>query len=253
MLKIHLFRKSTKSHRSSRTTRADGPFLITRFWAKLREPLVSVLLSFLGSWLLPPDQVQDLRGCRKARGLRILGALGRCPQGRCISFSPLSTPSLPASLSASPSSESVGRALWLPDQVLASPGDGHIPFCSHTAQRMEPQNIQVLVLGRDVCPFLEDWKVENKTRDLVGCAESPGKDGVGLVPSPLPMVEGARAPGAGWAPAAPLGLVGGLPWCCPVPVRSQRGAAVVGPMALSGLKLRGKDIGKPIEKGPRAK
>lgn len=44
-----------------------------------------------------------------------------------------------------------------------------------------------------------------------------------------------------------------MPWCCPVPVRSQRGAAVVGPMALSGLKLRGKDIGKPIEKGPRAK
>lgn len=33
------------------------------------------------------------------------------------------------------------------------------------------------------------------------------------------------------------------------------GAAVAmsGPMALSGLKLRGKDIGKPIEKGPRAK
>ena len=56
--------------------------------------------------------------------------------------------------------------------------------------------------------------------------------------------------GVQWVPAAPLGTCG---W-------GRRGAAVfcgaagsVGVTALSGLKLRGKDVGKPIEKGPRAK
>lgn len=46
-----LFRKSTKSHKSSRTTRVDGPSLITRFWAKLREPSVSALQTIVGSLL----------------------------------------------------------------------------------------------------------------------------------------------------------------------------------------------------------
>lgn len=54
--------------------------------------------------------------------------------------------------------------------------------------------------------------------------------------------------------AATLGLVGGgtVALCCFLGPRVAT-VAVSGPMALSGLKLRGKDIGKPIEKGPRAK
>lgn len=54
--------------------------------------------------------------------------------------------------------------------------------------------------------------------------------------------------------AAVSGRMGGDAVAPPRLLAPRRGAvAVSGPMALSGLKLRGKDIGKPIEKGPRAK
>lgn len=110
--------------------------------------------------------------------------------------------------------------------------------------------------------------------------------GIGFLPGVGAAPSSGRAAclllGGGWArtrQAEPSRDWGG-PWppCCPPPPAWGGGAgaqrlcgpgcclgadrwgrvalprvAVSGPMAFSGLKLRGKDIGKPIEKGPRAK
>lgn len=55
--------------------------------------------------------------------------------------------------------------------------------------------------------------------------------------------------GQGGCPLPPSGQRVGTPWSRLV----LEAAEISGPPALSGLKLRGRDIGKPIEKGPRAK
>lgn len=74
-----------------------------------------------------------------------------------------------------------------------------------------------------------------------------------LSPRLLPVEDGAGAHRVGWVLLPPWGDGWERRVLSRLSGPGVAAAAVSGPMALSGLKLRGKDIGKPIEKGPRAK
>lgn len=247
MYKIRLFRKSTKSRRSSQTTRVDGPFLITRFWAKLRELSVSVLWSSVGSPLLLPDQVQgSYRAQEGPRGCGILQTLKKLPS--VLSECRPAPPTLPFPFPLSPCFVAGQRPLacgekapWPRRGLRAAPST------------WTSQSTGALVLGGHSCPL--PWKGSR----CPDCGLSRARTGGGG-PWPPCSLCGSFL----WRTA--LGVtewggccchLGGDGWERRVPSRLSgpgvAAAAVSGPMALSGLKLRGKDIGKPIEKGPRAK
>lgn len=126
-----------KSRRSSQTTRVDGPFLITRFWAKLRELLVSVLWFFMGSPLLLPDWVQGSyraqegpRGCGILQTLKkLLSALSEC---RPLPHPGSHMSSNPAWLVACTLQAHGQRAPW-----PSCSGTGVLPWCQCGTQHVE--------------------------------------------------------------------------------------------------------------------